>query len=318
MEDSLIISFITAICYWAPCLRWGVGSEGQWMGKWSKGESWLVKARRDNTNEDGWLRQAHLIHLIGTLLDEYLYCRQSGGQRSGNFRHTHRSHSLSHVPQANTTEAGKQIASPFHKTIQQNHILQVLPGIFALCDTGSCIYVLDKSCNGLPNNISMTACLLGHESRMDQGWQTHKNMSTPLIMKIGRQVRYFELFTQWAECNRDCFTGASCCLSSWLWQVAQLDAPSVRTDKDKLATQQRIIRQIYITFTSPDGQDCRLKAQSGPMAGSITDPFLSTSKLVWASLIVSNTDIHSLTHAQILNKFCSVSVIFRRCYFAPQ
>lgn len=42
------------------------------MGKESEGESWLVKARHDNTNEDGWLRLARLVHLIGTLLNEYL------------------------------------------------------------------------------------------------------------------------------------------------------------------------------------------------------------------------------------------------------
>lgn len=70
MEHPLIISFITAICYRGPCQQQG---EGQWMGKVSNRESWLVKAMRVNTNEDGWLRPARLIHLLGALVDEYLY-----------------------------------------------------------------------------------------------------------------------------------------------------------------------------------------------------------------------------------------------------
>lgn len=63
------------------------------------------------------------------------------------------------------------------------------------------------------NNIFMTACL-------HPGW---------LIMKIGKQVKYFEFCTQWAGCNKNCFT--QCCLWSWPWQGAQLDAKWALTKK---------------------------------------------------------------------------------------
>lgn len=220
MKHSLIISFIIAICYWDPCLHWGGGSEGQWMGKESKGECWLEKTRHDNTNEDGWLRPADLIYLIGTLLDEYLYRGSSGEQRSEGFRQT-QSHSLSHVPQANTTETDKQHLDPT-KQPGEPHSASSTWNICTTHDMGSCIYVLEKSYVMVYLIISprLHACS-GMDPGVDRGY---KNMSTPLIMKIGRQVKYCELFTRWAGCNTDCSTGASCCLSSWPWQDAQLDA----------------------------------------------------------------------------------------------
>ena len=48
-----------------------VGDSGR--GKDSKGGSWLVKAGRDNANEEDWLNPAHPVHLISTLHHEYLY-----------------------------------------------------------------------------------------------------------------------------------------------------------------------------------------------------------------------------------------------------
>lgn len=128
----------------------------------------------------------------------------------------------------------------------------------------------------LPSNDCINAYLLRHWSRSGPELQQspHKNMSTPLIMKIGRLVKYLS-------------AGASCS-SSRPWQNAQLDLLSMRTDKEKQVTHQKIIRQIYFTFTNLAGRKSKLKAQSGSIAGmwlqeGFTNSSLSTGKVVCAS-----------------------------------
>lgn len=69
MECSLIISFIIAICYGAPCFQCGDGGEGQQMEK----RATKVKARHTNSNEEWVLRYVYLIpSKVRKLLDDYL------------------------------------------------------------------------------------------------------------------------------------------------------------------------------------------------------------------------------------------------------
>ena len=95
------------------------------------------------------------------------------------------------------THSDEQTASRFHKNNRGRHSVfgKVQAGIFALHMTWvHALCMREIMCNGLPNKITMTACLLRVWSQEQTG--DGENTSTPLIMKAGRQLKHFQLSTQ--------------------------------------------------------------------------------------------------------------------------
>lgn len=259
MECSLIISFIIAICYGAPCFQCGDGGEGQQMEK----RATKVKARHTNSNEEWVLRYVYLIpSKVRKLLDDYLSwpagCRFTLSHSCGML------HVINAEKQTNNNNKMEQKNIP----LLMYYLLHRWYRFMNLC--------IRSFVSSLLNNDCSNSCLLRHWSRRGPELQQspHKNMSTPLIMKIGRLAKHL-------------CAGASCS-SSRPWQNAQLDLLSMRTDKEKQVTHQKIIREIYFTFTNLAGRKSKLKAQLGSIAGvwfheGFTNSSLSTGKVVYTS-----------------------------------
>ena len=139
----------------------------------------------------------HPIYLIGALLDEYLYWRWSGEPRSGAFRRTH-SRSLSHVAPATTLRRTNSMSLPQKQSRKTLRVRQRSSWNIRTTHYtwhGFMHYVLEKSYVMVyRNKISVTARLI--RSWIQEQTRDGKNTSTPPIVKAGRQLKHFQLYTQ--------------------------------------------------------------------------------------------------------------------------